>query len=344
LCNEIPTVNEAVLNFKDGSTTTYYTPNRGALQNAGVQFSLLGNSLRYGVYGPVTYKRIDKKGETDVRIYSTQNMYPSVEDIKTLMIKPQNSKSINPISIHSIADNYKNSEVSTIQRYNRRRSASVSIRTDNVNIEKLKKIVMTNLLKLNLPKGYSIIFDTEAMKRVSQLKEMALYFIAAIIFCYMIISISSQSFLIPLAILTVVPVSMSVPALFITLSGIPINSACSCAFIVVCGMAVNATVLVTENIREAINPNGYILNFKKALIIIKNRIPTLFATSATTIIAVLPFIILRDGNGLARILSIVSALGVSASCIFSITLLPSLASLFPRMFCRFQTNGIKNIY
>jgi multidrug efflux pump subunit AcrB len=132
---------------------------------------------------------------------------------------------------------------------------------------------------------------------------------------------------------------MAVPALLLSAGGRPVNAASACAFVAVCGMAINASVLTVDEIRRAlkerINTDGCTdsnargpspLLFYRAL---RRESATLLATSLTTIAGAIPFLFLREGSNLVlRTLSLVTACGVAASCLLSLTLVPALCSRF----------------
>jgi multidrug efflux pump subunit AcrB len=91
-------------------------------------------------------------------------------------------------------------------------------------------------------------------------------------------------------------------------------------------MAVNAAVLIADT------RNGSALGLYRVL---RKRFPLLAATSGTTIAGALPFLFLaRSSASVVRSLSLVSAFGVAASVLCSISLIPALAARFPRLFAQ----------
>jgi Cu/Ag efflux pump CusA len=118
------------------------------------------------------------------------------------------------------------------------------------------------------------------------------------------------------------------------------NAAVACAFVAVSGMAVNASVLITDEIRRFPEQKGRDLSrgFYRAL---RNRIPALSATTLTTLAGAIPFLFLREGsNMIVRVLSLVTLLGVGASAVFSLTMIPGLAKIFPKIFASFEASPI----
>jgi multidrug efflux pump subunit AcrB len=176
--------------------------------------------------------------------------------------------------------------------------------------------------KLDLPPGYSVEFDPEAIRQAQALSSTIFSLVLAVIFCYMIIASINESFTIPLIVLSAIPPSLAIPALCLVLSGSAYNSAVACAFIAVSGMTVNAAVLCTDGLQKKLQGEMTALGVYMAL---RRKMPALLATTGTTVAGAFPFLFLREGaNILIRTLSLTGALGVACSCFCSITVIPSI--------------------
>jgi Cu/Ag efflux pump CusA len=152
----------------------------------------------------------------------------------------------------------------------------------------------------------------------------------------MVIAGANESFGIPVAVLSVVPPSLAIPALMIVLIEGAVNSATACAFIAVSGMAVNASVLTVDELKRSL---GTSLKYNETVVYraLRTRMPVLLSTTLTTIAGALPFLFLTDrGNEIIRNLAVVTTLGVSASCICSVTMLPVMAKMWPSLFKSFK--------
>jgi multidrug efflux pump subunit AcrB len=338
LCAGHPLIRERVLNFKQGSKKMILIPNREIFAKLKANFSAAALTVRLGVYGPVAYKRMDSSGETDVRIRTGKNvMRQSREDILGLLVPSGNKEAVSSLRIDSLMQIMDETEPSGIIRDNRRRSASVTIVTKPADPRRVKQELISVFNKLDLPPGYSIEFDPEAIRQSENLSAAVISLLAAIIFCYMIIASINESFTVPLLVLSAVPPSLAIPALCLALSGSAYNSAAACAFIAVSGMTVNAAILCVDSYMNEIKKGktGSALSIYLAL---RSKMPALLATTGTTIAGAVPFLFLTEGaNNLIRTLSLVGALGVASSCVCSFTLIPSLLSV-----SKFKTKHISH--
>lgn len=312
-------VREAVLNFKEGSLRSRLIPDREKMTALGLSTASLADTLKRSVYGPVIYKRVAEGGEMDVRLqYGMEDRI----DRSGLLSIPLTA----PLRVSQVLTETGDREPSSIRRENRRRVASLSVRTSPMDPRRIRDRLRPLFAKEALPPGYSVEFDRDAIEAAESLSRMTVYFMLALLFCFMVIAAATESFLAPLPVLAVVPPSLAIPALATVLSGSAIDLALACAFVAVSGIAVNAAVLVVEALREGgpVRREGHLYRT------LRRRFSALAATSLTTVIGSVPFLFLPGAaNQVVRSLALVSTLGVSASALSSISLIPALARLWP---------------
>jgi multidrug efflux pump subunit AcrB len=347
LCSALPPVKEGVLNFREGSGRITLVPDRERLAKSTLAFSTAAAAARWGVHGPVAYKRIGPQGEIDVRVRGTARREPSREEtlgILTAAPPDERGEPGMPLRLDSLMNIREGREPASIRREDRRRTASISIRTGVMDPRRVRREVMGALKNLELPPGYTVEFDPEAIDQAEALSGTVLFFLLALIFCYMVIASVHESFGIPLAVLSVVPPSLAFPALCLVLPGAPLNPAAACAFVAVSGMAVNASVLSAGGLAPFLkfrsgggkSPGGGFALYRG----LREKIPALLATAGTTVAGAAPFLFLREGaNSLVKTLALVSALGVGASCLFSVCIVPALAVKWPKLFEPFLKPG-----
>jgi len=325
VCAGHPLIRERVLNFKQGSRKLILLPHRDIFAESKISFSTAAARVRMGVYGPVAYKRLGANRETDVRI-RTGNSFTrqSREGTLGLLVSSGSENAISSLSIDSLMHTREETEPSSIRRDNRRRTASITISTKPMDPRRVKQELTALFKKLDLPPGYSIEFDPEAIKQSEKLSATVLSLVMAVLFCYMIIASINESFTVPLLVLSAIPPSLAIPAICLILSGSVYNSAIACAFIAVSGMTVNASILCVDGILSR-KQKGSVLGIYLAL---REKLPALLSTTGTTVAGAIPFIFLSEGsNTLIRTLSLVGALGVVCSCLCSITVIPSIFTL-----------------
>ena len=326
LCVGLPSVQDGVLNFKDGGDRLLLVPQRERLAASDLRFAETAGLLRRAVYGPVAYKRVSETAEVDLRIQGFLSQKPSLRDLFALALPdPRNGRFLN---LSSIMDRRFIREGGTIRRENRRPVASLTLRTKPQDPRRLRDQVLSLVPQLRLPPAYSVQFDPQAIQEADGAAAVGGTFLVALLFCFMVIAGAMESLSAPLVILSAVPPSLGLPAILLTLQGRPLGFTVLCAFVAVSGMAVNASVLVVEALRSPEyrdNPTGAL----------GSQFPLLLATTATTVAGALPFIFNHTGpERMVWALAWVTILGVGASFFFSILWLPALVHRFPRLLYR----------
>jgi multidrug efflux pump subunit AcrB len=214
---------------------------------------------------------------------------------------------------------------------------------------------MDSLAPLDLPPGYRIDFDPEAIKAAGGVSVQACLFVLALLLCYMLIAAFKESFSFPLAVLAVVPPSLAVPALWMVLGAYPLNEVSAAAFVAVSGMAVNAAVLVADHLQDAktrfvgqaapatqstpatqsasaTQPAPFRQVTGSFYRIFRKRLPVLGVTAGTTVAGALPCVFVGAGAAqVVKTLSLVGALGVAVSALCAATLIPALVKVFPEV-------------
>ncbi len=331
-----PLIQETVFNFKEGSPRLYLKPDGERMVAGGLTAAIFSDTLRRAVFGPVIYKRLTEQGETDVRLRFASNQYLDRTTLFRLPLSITGNQATGTQSIEtrSVVRVQEDREPASIRRENRRRLASLSIRTKPMDPRLLRDKLMPLVTQTVLPPGYTIEFDREAIRNAERLSRMGLYFILSLVFCFMVIAASTESFGAPLIILGTVPPAMALPALVVFLSGAAVDLALACAFVAVSGIAVNGAVLAVEALREEGRPSlggssgtSSIWIPYKAL---RRRLSSLAATSLTTILGALPMLFLSGGaNQMVRSLALVNVLGVTVSFFESLSLIPALVRVWP---------------
>ncbi|MDR0447288.1 MAG: efflux RND transporter permease subunit [Treponema sp.] len=335
-CGSMEGISETVLHFKEGSPQINLRADRERIAMNGLSFNSIGQTARRNIHGPVAYKRIEVNGEIDVRI-RMGDIPANKEDVLNIPVKGE-SATLGLTSLVRIEDSTGESRmaVSSIQREDRRRSASFSVRSLVMDPRRVKYRVMTVLSDMDLPPGYSIEFDPEAIKAAENVSAQSFLFILALLLCYMIIAALKESFVFPLTILAVVPPSLAFPALYMVLRDYPLNAVSAAAFVAVSGLAVNAAALVADSlVQTKFGRQTIKFNEVSCYCIFRRRLPVLAATTLTTVTGAVPFLFLKSNAALVlKTLSLVSALGVTVSALCAITLIPALVKLFPGLLYR----------
>jgi len=327
----VPFIIETVLNFKDGPLDLVLSPDRDRAAGVGLGFQDAASALRASIHGPVVYKRLGENGEIDVRVTVRRAGFPGASDASSTLVLSSGGG----VRVDSFMEVTRTRDASRINRRDRQRIASITMRSGPVDPRKARTAVLEAVSVMELPPGYRIEFDREAIEAAGRLGGAGWSFLFAAAFAYMVTAVVTESFGAPLAVLSALPPSLAVPALLLFITGTPMDATVACAFVAVSGMVVNASVLTVDERRSQHSSGtaGALDHYR----LMRARFGSLAATSGTTVVGALPFLFLSDaGSAMVRSLAFVAATGTAASFVMALTIVPALASAAPALFRGFD--------
>ena len=197
----------------------------------------------------------------------------------------------------------------------------------SINTEYINKFIIDNNIEINL-RGIAGKLE-EAKSSLSK------NFIYALLISFFLLSSLFQSFIYPLIVLTIVPLSSLAGIYGLKIMNIfsyePLNMLSMLGFIILLGIVVNNSILIVykslNNIREGLSPTDSV---KFA---VKKRIRPIFMTTLTTSFGLLPLAIIPGaGAELYRGLAVIILSGLLISTIFTLFLTPMAIIVINRFF------------
>jgi multidrug efflux pump subunit AcrB len=332
----LPFVKDVVLNFKEGNPKYDLLPSREQYAKTNIDFLSTANIFRGALYGPVIYKRLNDKGEMDVRLKIGQGndngMFDELTNIPFSVYNQSQGNKIIPKAKNYII-NKKNNNPSVIRRADRRRVVSISIKTSAMDPRKVKTKTFEALDGFEFPKGYVLEFDRDAIERAEIISGMIYGIILAILFCFIIIAMINESLVLPVVILLTIPPSFSLPVIILGIINGSFNSVAILALIIVSGIVVNSSLITAADFKILLK-NKLIITERQIYCILEKRMPSIFATCSTSMISIIPFFFIKDNySSIINILSVVLFFGIGVSFVTSLILIPSLMRIIYK--CRF---------
>lgn len=191
-------------NYKAGKPETRVHIDRIRAARLGVPVASLAMATRVLIGGEEVSKFKDGPDQYDisVRLESSERSRPA--DINNLFVRSINGKMVDFKNIVRIEDSFGPSQ---INRTNRQKQIKVFADLDGLSlseaVEKINQITKT----LNMPAGYSAMFEGDAELMQDTLVEMVLAMLLAVAFIYMILASQFENFIHPLTIMVSLPFS-----------------------------------------------------------------------------------------------------------------------------------------
>ena len=180
---------------------------------------------------------------------------------------------------------------------------------------------------IELPEGYTWKFGENYDKMLRNQKELRFSFLLALILVYLVLASLFENMVLPLIILTSVPLAGvgSVNLLFIRKE--PIGIGVLIGAIMLCGIVVNNAIILVDSI-ERLRKKGF--GVRAAVVEAASlRLRPILMTTSTTILPLLPLLIFKtDASPLWAPLALTVVSGLIASCILTLYVIPSIYLFF----------------
>jgi multidrug efflux pump subunit AcrB len=177
--------------------------------------------------------------------------------------------------------------------------------------------------------GFDVTFGGSILSNRAMLKELLLIIGVSLLLLYFILAAQFESFVLPLIVLTEVPVNLFGVFLFLKLFGSGINIMSAIGIIVMAGIVINDSILKVDTINKLMDSGHSLLRsiFEGG----RRRLKPIIMTSLTTILAMLPFLFQKGmGAELQKPLGLAIIGGMLVGTVVSLYLIPLMYYLLRR--------------
>jgi multidrug efflux pump subunit AcrB len=177
--------------------------------------------------------------------------------------------------------------------------------------------------------GFDVTLGGSILSNRAMLKELLLIVGVSLLLLYFILAAQFESFVLPLIVLTEVPVNLFGVFLFLKLFGSGINIMSAIGIIVMAGIVINDSILKVDTINKLMDSGHSLLRsiFEGG----RRRLKPIIMTSLTTILAMLPFLFQKGmGAELQKPLGLAIIGGMLVGTVVSLYLIPLMYYLLRR--------------
>ena len=313
-------IKNIVYHFKDGGPVLSFSSTEQA-RSLNFTPEMINGIVHWAVQGPVSMKWLAESDEYDLRIVSSKDNNQSLEDVKNLIVS--NGKTNTPLSELVVFS--ETNDNTAIFRNNLQRSLEFSVIANAGNVNNTFRQLENALADVSMPTGYRYKIDDSILKKKHEFKILMYLVVAAIVLVYIVLSSVFESLFIPLLIILNIPLSLAPCFIVINLFGLPFTSRVFVGFIIVTGIIVNNSILITEKSLSIGLDEDY---FGNVFCSVRQRFESLFMTTASTCVGLLPIIFSFTQSDSIKNLALVIFFGVFFSFIFGVFLYPAILLYF----------------
>lgn len=334
---EVAGVDQVVLRFREGRRDIVVRPDRLKLATLGSSSAEAGNILRYLMSGVIITKYYDGDREVDVRFQGRPGDLDAPEDLAEFRL-PLEGRSAPLASVVTLEEGEGEPR---LWRKNKRKTVSITIKARGRSLEEVAADVEKVVRESEPPPDVIWAFGDEYERLLENRRQMLFAVVTAVLIVYLLLGWLFESFVQPLIIMTVVPVSSAASLVFLAAIGQPVTMSVYIGMIMLAGISVNNSILVVSAINGEVDLNRHRGRFLKELLHASaGRIRPILMTALTTIFGMAPMIFDRsESGGLWRPLAITVCFGLTVSIFASLTLAPFCSFHYYRWLARIKSRA-----
>lgn len=312
------------------------TLNRANASRFGLTAATIGQAVRGELSGQTATQLKVNGEEITVTVRGDSRAETSIDALKSVMIPTQTGGSV-PLSLVANVDTVLAPQ--SINRLNQSRTVTITGgAADNVSTAEMSQAVQGVLDTFELPDGITYETGGEMEEMINTFTQLAYALIVALGLVYFVLASQFESFVMPVIIMTILPIGLLGSLFTLPLTGNKISMVAFIGVIMLAGTVVNSSIVLIDymNIRRkrGEDKDTAILNA------CPRRVRPVLMTTLTTVLGLLPMVFSNgEGAEMMRPMAIVMITGMVVSTIVTLLFTPVYYSLIDSLTQRVRTRS-----
>ena len=307
------------------------TMKRAAASQYGLTAATVGAAVRAELSGTTATSVTIDNQEIDVVIKGNGAASKSLDALRSMPIAAPTGALV-PLS--SVADVSVELAPQSIKRFNQNRVITVSGSTISGSSSDMGAQLKQLLEEYTLPEGYTAEVAGDYAQLMDTFKDLGLALIVAIGLVYFVLAAQFESFILPIMVMLILPVSFTGALFALPATGRDLSMVSYVAIIILAGTVVNSSIILVEyiKIRRSMGEDRVtaILNA------CPRRVRPVLMTALTTILAMIPMsLAMGNSNELHSDMGVVMIFGMAISTITTLVFTPVFYSVLDDLSMKF---------
>lgn len=312
------------------------TLNRANASRFGLTAATIGQAVRGELSGQTATQLKVNGEEITVTVRGDSRAETSIDALKSVMIPTQTGGSV-PLSLVANVDTVLAPQ--SINRLNQSRTVTITGgAADTVSTAEMSQAVQGVLDTFELPAGITCETGGEMEELINTFTQLAYALVVALGLVYFVLASQFESFVMPVIIMTILPIGLLGSLFTLPLTGNKISMVAFIGVIMLAGTVVNSSIVLIDymNIRRkrGEDKDTAILNA------CPRRVRPVLMTTLTTVLGLLPMVFSNgEGAEMMRPMAIVMITGMVVSTIVTLLFTPVYYSLIDSLTQRVRTRS-----
>ncbi len=290
----------------------------------GLNTAMVATAIRNRITGLTATVYKEDGNEYDVIVRYAEKYRHTTEDVENISIMTPLGKLVKVGEITKLKRFY---SPPNIERENKVRVVTVSSALSGIDLGTLKSLLEKKIAKMNIPNNVNIEFGGSVEDMQDSFKSLFMLMILIILLVYIVMASQFESLSEPFIIMFSIPFAFTGVFAALYLFHTTINVISMIGAIMLIGIVVKNGIVLVDYINLLVD-KGYSL--KKAVIDGgRSRLRPVLMTSITTILAMLPMILLKgSGSEMWRPMGVAVFGGLTFSTVVTLVLIPTIYTIF----------------
>lgn len=312
------------------------TLNRANASRFGLTAATIGQAVRGELSGQTATQLKVNGEEITVTVRGDSRAETSIDALKSVMIPTQTGGSV-PLSLVANVETVLAPQ--SINRLNQSRTVTITGgAADTVSTAEMSQAVQGVLDTFELPDGITYETGGEMEEMINTFTQLAYALVVALGLVYFVLASQFESFVMPVIIMTILPIGLLGSLFTLPLTGNKISMVAFIGVIMLAGTVVNSSIVLIDymNIRRkrGEDKDTAILNA------CPRRVRPVLMTTLTTVLGLLPMVFSNgEGAEMMRPMAIVMITGMVVSTIVTLLFTPVYYSLIDSLIERVRTRS-----
>lgn len=320
LSEQVPGLVDVRSTLQTGHPEIQIIYQRDRLAEYGLTLRNVADLVRTKVQGRIAtqFRKEDQMIDIVVRLQEEDRL--GIEELRGLIVNPGSPI---PIPLSAVAELSVNEGPSEIRRVDQQRTALITANLRDADLATVSSEIVRVMTNLTLPPGFGFNIAGQNKEMKTSLNSLLLAFALALFLVYIVMASQFESLVQPLLIMMTVPLALIGVALALWLGGIPISIMVFLGLIILAGIVVNNAIVLIDYI-NTLRDRG--LELKVAITEAGGaRLRPILMTTLTTVLGLVPMALgLGEGAEIRAPMAITVIVGLSASTLLTLVVIPTL--------------------
>ncbi|MCQ5130068.1 efflux RND transporter permease subunit [Butyricicoccus faecihominis] len=323
ITDQVPDAVEVVSSASERESSVTVRPKRLAAAEFGLTATDIGSAVHSQLTGSTATELSLSGDEITVAVSGDSSIYNNLDSIKNIPISVSSGGTV-PLSL--VADVAIEQIPQSISREDQSRTVTISGDSQSGNTSKLNQEVNQVLATLTVPEGITIGSGGQMAEMGESFGSLGSSLLVALGLVYFVLAAQYESFLLPIMIMMIMPISLIGSLSGLPLTGNPISMYSIVGVVVLAGTVVNSAIVLVDYIEQR-RKNGEDKN-TAILNACPRRVRPVLMTTTTTLLGLMPMVFgVGEGSEMMRPMAIVMFAGMIISTVVTLLFTPVYYSL-----------------